>query len=67
MAVLSLVSYVILLNGCTTPTASEPSMQIRDWPDKPDNVSKMSERDIARYLVEGHAAYKSCKAVMGEK
>jgi len=42
-------------------------MQIRDWPDKPDNVSKMSERDIARYLVEGHAAYKSCKAVMGEK
>jgi hypothetical protein len=42
-------------------------MQIRDWPDKPDKIQDMSERDIARYLVEGHAAYKSCKAARREK
>jgi len=67
MAVLSLAFCVVLLSGCMTPEAADPSTQIREWPDKPDNVSKMSERDIARYLVEGHAAYKSCKAATGEK
>jgi hypothetical protein len=46
---------------------AEPGVQVREWPDKPEKVESMSERDIARYLVKGHAAYKSCRATLGEE
>lgn len=47
---------VMLLQGCKT-TANTAKYDCRNWP---EYVTMDSQRDVARYIVKGHAAWKDC-------
>lgn len=53
MKALTLILSIILLNACTSPAKTI----CRDWPDIPNKDA----RDVANYITDGKAAWKSCK------
>ena len=54
---------VNLLTACkTTASNSESLYKVRPWPDVPVPLEKQSQ--VAEYIVEGKAAYKSCVATI---
>jgi len=61
----ALLLSLVVLNACQTPEASRIDTKVREWPEPVSDDA--NQREIVIYINKGHAAYKSCKAAIGEK
>lgn len=54
----------MLLSSCSSveATQSDELYNVRPWPKAPELIELQSQ--AAEYIVEGHAAYKSCTATI---